>query len=275
MNFLSHLAPAGCRPTSPPTSLPTTDTALGPPRQRLLARALLQAQRGAESTQALRLDLPPPGEVRIRNLVHRGAPRPVFKTTSVKLGRVVQCESALEHEAALLLDVSPAVQAFAEQPVRIHYTVEDGWRSHIPDFGVLVADRLTFVEIKFEKDVDAKVRERTRHLEGQLRALGADYCLLTERQLRQGDYVQNALRVLRRARHAISEVQLLATLEKLRAVDRVPLAAFGWSVADSQEAVGIAQLIMSGHAAIDSHGPLSERTCVWLARNAICAGGAA
>jgi len=241
----------------------------------MLARALLQAQRGVESTQALRLDLPPPGEVRIRNLVHRGAPRPVFKTTSVKIRRVVQCESALEHEAALLLDVSPAVQAFAEQPVRIHYAIESGWHSHIPDFAVLAADRLTFVEIKFEKDVDAKVRERTRHLEGQLEALGADYCLLTERHVRQGDYVQNALRVLRRARHAISEVQLLATLEKLRAVDRVPLAAFGWSIADSQEAIGIAQLIISGHAAIDPHGLLSDRTCVWLARDTACAGGAA
>lgn len=271
MNLLSHLAPTGRRPIS---STPA-DAPLGIGRQRLLARALLQAQRGAESTEALRLDLPPPGEERIRNIVHRGAPRPVFKTTSVKLGRVVQCESALEHEAALLLDVSPAVQAFAEQPARIHYAFEDGWRSHIPDFAVLIADRLTFVEIKFEKDVDIEVRERTYYLQGQLEALGAAYCLLSERHLRQGDCIQNALRVLRRARHAISEVQLLATLEKLRAVDRVPLAAFGWSVADSQEAIGIAKLIMSGQAAIDPNGPLSDRTCVWLARDTACAGGAA
>lgn len=270
MDLLSHLAPSGRYPTSPSPAVP-----LGLARQRLLAHALLQVRRGAPSTQALRIDLPSSGEVRIRNLVHRGAPRPVFKTTSIKLGRVVQCESALEHEAALLLDVSPAVQAFAEQPVRIHYPAQGGGRSHIPDFAVLVADRLMFVEIKFEKDVDAEVRERTRLLKEQLGTLGADYRLLTERQLRQGECVQNALRVLRRARHAISEAQLLATLEKLRAVDRVPLAAFGWSVADSEEAVGIAQLIMSGHAAIDQHGPLSDRTCVWLVRDAARAGGAA
>jgi hypothetical protein len=271
MNLLSQLARTGRHPTSPSPA----DAPLGLARQRLLADALLQAQRGAESTHDLRLDLPPPGDVRIRNLVHRGAPRPVFKTTSVKLGRVVQCESALEHEAALLLDVSPVVNAFAEQPVRIHYLFENGWRSHIPDFAVLVADQLTFVEIKFEKDVATEVRDRTRSLEWQLGALGVGYRLLTERDLREGYYVQNALRVLRRARHAISKVQLLATLEKLRAVDRVPLAAFGWSVADSQEAVGIAQLIMSGHAAIDPHAPLSDRTCVWLARDTVCAGGVA
>jgi len=211
----------------------------------------------------------------MRNLVHRGAQRPVFKTTSVKLRRVVQCESALEHEAALILDVSPVVQAFAEQPVRIHYRTEDSWRSHIPDFVVLVADRLTFVEIKFEKDADAEVGDRTRLLEAQLGVLGAGYCLLTERHLRQGDHVQSALRVLRRARHAISEAQLLATLEKLRTVDRLPLAAFGWSIANSQEAVGIARLIMSGHAAIDSQGLLSDRSCVWLAPAAASSGDAA
>ena len=271
MNLLSNLAPTGRRPNSPPPA----EAPLGLARQHLMVHALLQAQRGAESTEDLRLDLPPPGEVRIRNLVHRGAPRPVFKTTSVKLGRVVQCESALEREAGLLLDVSPAVQAFAEQPARIHYRTQDGWRSHIPDFAMLIADGLMFVEIKFEKDVDAEVRERTGSLEGKLGALGVGYRLLTERHLREGDYVQNALRVLRRARHAISEVQLLATLEKLRAVDRLPLAAFGWSVAESQEAVGIAKLIMSGHAAIDPNGLLSDRTCVWLARDTACAGGAA
>lgn len=271
MDLLSNLAPTARRPTSPSTA----DAPLGLARQRLLANAILQLQQGAPSTQALRLDLPPPGEVRIRNLVHRGAPRPVFKTTSVKLGRVVQCESALEHEVALLLDVSPAVQAFAEQPVRIHYQVEGEWRSHIPDFVLLVSDRLTFVEIKFEKDVDVEVSERTRLLEGKLGGLGASYGLLTEHHLRQGNHIQNALRVLRRARHAISEVQLLATLEKLRSVGRIPLAAFGWSVADSLEAVGIAQLIMSGHASIDTEGPVSDRTWVWIASDAACAGGGA
>lgn len=275
MNLLSHLAPTWRSPPSRSTSLQAADVALGLPRQRLLAQALAQAQRGSTSTEDLRLDLPPLGEVRIRNLVHRGAPRPVFKTTSVKLGRVVQCESALEHEAALLLDVSPTVLAFGEQPARIQYRTEDGWRSHIPDFAVLFTDRIMFVEIKFAKDVDAEVRERTSLLEEQLGALDAGYCLLTEHHLRQGDHVQNALRVLRRARHVISEVQLLATLEKLRTVERIPLAAFGWSVADSHDAVGIAQLIMSGHAAIDLQGPLSDRTCVWLAPDAASAGGAA
>lgn len=275
MNLPPYLWPSECTTASPLTFQSQIDLALGLPRQRLLVDALFQAQRGANATDVLRMDLPPPSETRMRNLVHRGFPRPVFKTTSVKLGRVVQGESALEHEATLLLDVSPAVRSFAEQPVRIHYRALNGWRSHIPDFAVLVASRLNFVEIKFEKDVDAEVCARTSFLEEQLRALDVGYCLLTERHLRQGNNVQNALRVLRRARHAISEVHLLATLEKLRVIGRLPLAAFGWNIADSKDAVGIAQLIMSGHAGVDSSGLLCDCSYVWLAPTASCAGGGA
>ena len=275
MNFLSNLVPIGRTTTSSLSHHSQVEVALGLPRQALLAKALAQTQRGANATDWLRMDLPPPGELRIRNLVHRGAPRPVFKTTSVKLNRVVQCESALEHEAALLLDVSPAVHAYAEQPARIHYRDQHTWRSHIPDFVAFVADRISFIEIKFERDVDGEVRHRTALMQERLAALDAGYCLMTERHVRQGNHVQNAQRVLRRARHTITEVQRLATLEKLRGVQRVPLAAFGWCVADSHDAVGIAQLIMSGHAATDGHGPLSDRSCVWLSESGHATGSAA
>lgn len=274
MSFMSNLAPIGRHSPSCSTSPALTGVALGLPRQRLLLHSLQQAQRGANGTDDLRIDPPPPGEPRIRNLVHRGAPRPVFKTTSVKLGRVVQCESALEHEMALLLDVSPTVHAYAEQPVCIHFQTDDAWRSHIPDFAVLVDRRITFVEIKFEKDIDAEVCHRTSLMQERLEALGTGYCLMTERHLRQGDQVQNAQRVLRRARHAITEAQRLATLEKLRDVERVPLAAFGWSVADSHDAIGIAQLLMSGHAATDGQGLLTDRSFVWLSEVGYAAGGA-
>lgn len=275
MNLLSHLWPSEGATASPYTSPAQLDVALGLPRQRLLADVLLQVQRCANTTEVLRMDLPPRGEIRMRNLVHRGAPRPVFKTNSVKLGRVVQGESTLEHETALLLDVSPTVRSFAEQPVRIHYQALNTWRSHIPDFALLVESRLNFVEIKFEKDVDTEVCDRTRLLKEYLGALDVGYCLLTERHLRQGDNLQNAQRVLRRARHSISEVHLLTILEKLRDMGRLPLAAFGWNIADSKDAIGIAQLIMSGHAAVDNSGPLCDCSYVWLAPTASCAGGGA
>lgn len=234
-------------------------------RDTQLKRLLAMLQRSAEGTPDLRIDLPRGEALRMRTLVHRGTQRPVFKVASVKLDRVVQCESILECEAGLLLDVCPQVRVFGEQPVRVHYLIEGQWRSHIPDFAVLSDGVLTLLEIKFQKDVDDEVLARTRWMEDALGRLGANYRLLTETHIRQGNVVQNALRVLRRARHAVCEPQLLQALEKLREVGQLPLAAFGWSVADSLEAVCIAQLIARGQATVDAWAPLSETSYVRLA----------
>lgn len=246
----------------------------GLPRENLLTRALLNLQLCSNSSKGVCIELPAIGKIRMRNLVHRGAQRPVSKATSVKLDRVVHCESALELEAFLLLEVSPSVQAFAEQPVCIRYMQGNEWRSHIPDFAMLMGGRVTFIEVKFSKDVDEQVSDRTRLMEGLLHNFGVGYRLVTEKEIRSGVYVENAMRVLRRARHAISEVQHLATLQTLRSVNRVPLAAFGWSVADSKAAIGVAKLIMSGHAEIDENILLSDRSCVWLAKGGQSEGGA-
>ncbi len=64
------------------------------------------------STHGLRIDLPKPGASRMRDLVHRGAQRPVSKIMSVKLGRIVECESALEVDAVQILDAHGTVSAF-------------------------------------------------------------------------------------------------------------------------------------------------------------------
>jgi len=215
------------------------------------------------------------GEVRVRNLVHRGAPRPVFKLASVKLERTVQCESALEHEATILLDADPHVEAFAEQPVTFTFREADIWRHHIPDFVVLSGGKLHFLEIKFSKDVDGEVSRRTSWFSDRLSALGAGYGLLTETSLRDGVHVENARRVLRRARHPIDELQQLTVLENLRDTGRALLASFGWNTADSLEAIGIAKLMMRGRVAFDPENVLSERTCVWVADSRCSLGGSA
>lgn len=271
-SFLQHLSygpdSMSCANHNGQSNLP-----FGLPRKNILTRALLNIQQFASTSLDVRIDLPTNGEVRMRNLVHRGAQRPVSKATSIKLDRVVHCESVLEHEAFLLLEVSPSVHAFSEQPVRIRYMQENEWRSHIPDFVMIMGDRITFVEVKFSKDVDELVNARTRLMKKILNRFGVDYRLVTEDELRKGVYVQNAMRILRRARHAINDVQLLASLERLRSVDRLPLAAFGWSVAESTPAIGIAKLIMSGHAAIDENILLSDWSYVWVTKGSQNAGG--
>lgn len=231
-----------------------------------LAGALDALQRGAAATSDLRLDLPKEGNVRMRKLVHRGTQRPVFKVPSLKLDRSVHCESLLEHEAALLLDADPTVAEFAEQPARLHFQVAADAEppSHIPDFAVLGNGRLRFIEVKFEKDVDTGVSERTDRLQNLLGKFDVGYELWTERHIRRGHAAENALRVLRRARCAVDDVHELTALERLRSARRLRLDQLGWNDSDPLNAACIARLILSGRAQIDTEVLVTGQSTVWL-----------
>lgn len=219
-------------------------------------------QRQAASGSELKIDLPIGGALRMRRLVHRGTQRPVFRVPSITLGRTVECESLLEVDAAIVMDADPRVDVYAEQPVRIHYHDSTGGHWHIPDFFVRRSGALTFEEIKFSTDVDDAVRARTNLLADKLKPLGFGYRLLTEVEIRQKDSVQNAVRVLRRARHRVDDVQQLATLERLRICREATLADFGWRRPGSRDAVCVARLILSGSAVVTTDGLLTEASHV-------------
>lgn len=254
---------------------PIAETIKSPPGRAAAPTAaelqhnLLILQRAAAGSAHVRVDLPAGQGMRMRKLIHRGTQRPVLKIPSIKLARAVHCESLLEGDAALLLDITPSVGTFSEQPLRLHYLQGGQWRSHIPDFVALVDGTTYFFEVKFERDLSELVLSRTAHLKALLRPLGIRYSLLTERNVRQQNVVQNAHRLLRRARHDVPEAVSLQVLSLLREMGRLPLAAFDWSVAASSRAVAIAQIIMAGAARVDLRLPLDDASYVWLAECAI------
>lgn len=210
------------------------------------------SQQVGRGDSEIRVATPPPDEARFRRLVHRGAPRPTFKFPSIKLQRAVQCESALEREAALLLDMDPGIHDYGEQPMRIDYSLNGEWCCHVPDFAAMSIKGLLIYELKFKKDLNDDLMRRTQLLTAKFSALGITYEVLTEANLRRGFRVENAKRVLRRARHAVDEVLLLSTLNTLIQARCVALTEFDWSVDGSHKAAAIAQLIVSGHAIVDN-----------------------
>lgn len=231
--------------------------------------AMCLAATSASATSDLRIDLPDPPGSRIRNLVHRGAMRPVLKLTSIKMERVIQCESLLEADVALLLDASSNVHEFAEQALRINYLVDGMWRTHIPDFAVLCSGELSFCEVKYAAKVDAEAIEREQYLRPVLAGIGVSYRMQTERQVGRVE-VGNAFAVLRRARHARCPVMSLAVLEEVRKSASTSLGVFGWSNAGSSEAACLARLIVQGRANVDwSARPLTDESRVWLVEKSI------
>ncbi|WP_369934839.1 hypothetical protein [Xanthomonas tesorieronis] len=228
----------------------------------VLKRALRQLVQDGPA-QGLRIELPTSGAHRVRELVHRGTQRPVSKLASIKLGRVVQCESALEVDAVRILDAHGAVSAFCEQPLRIRYYLEGRAHHHVPDLAAISNEgRLSLLEVKFQSDVDEAIQSRTAVLQRALGEIGVHYKLLTEHQIREGDGVQRAIRVLRRARHGTCQVQLIAVWERLRRLGCTELSAFEWDVPGSAVACSIARLLVQGHASLDAGAPLTGRTLV-------------
>lgn len=213
----------------------------------------------------LAISLPRPGQVRVRRLVHRGAPRPTTKVPSVLLNRIVQCESVLEAELASILDVCPGVVWFAEQPAVIHYMIAGVAKSHIPDFAVATRNGCEFVEVKFEKDVTDQVAERTARLTARLRPYGMGYRLVTERDIRIRPKLRNARQLLIRGRETTPLVWAIQAYETVRRRGFVPLAEFGWNQPGSFEAGGIARQILEGRLHLDMSKEITPATSVYIA----------
>ncbi|MGH8052245.1 MAG: hypothetical protein ACREPB_16415 [Arenimonas sp.] len=187
------------------------------------------------------------------------------KVPSIKLGRVVQCESILEAEAAQLLDACPGVLSFGEQPLILHYRYNGHHHWHIPDFALVTEDGVReLIEIKFHKNVDNDVLWRTALLADYLKPFGVAYRLLTERDIRSGHRLDNAKSLLRRGRERANETWSLNTYERIRSQGSLALEQFGWQQSGRQEAGWIAREIIEGQIRTNLLEPLSEKSCVVL-----------
>lgn len=208
---------------------------------------------------------PAEGKVRVRNLVSRGAMRATYRFTSVKLGRIVQLESSLEEQVALLLDACPTVSAYAEQPVLMEFITPDGSRSrHVPDLAVLHHGVPMFIEVKFSRDVDLEVLQRTRRLIDLLAPLGIGYRLVTEADLPAPTRLDNAWSLLTRGRVDVSPTQLVLIHERAR--HGATLGELGWK--QPGLARQLARQILEGRISVDLSCPLDANTLVSTSRHA-------
>ena len=119
------------------------------------------------------------------------------KVPSRKLGRMVAGESLIECDAILLLEFSPGVLTYQEQPTLIQYADGETIRTYYPDFeAVLKSGEVIHLEIKAAAEL-AKPATQTKY-----RAIAADYArrghafrIITDEELRQGDLYLNLLRL--------------------------------------------------------------------------------
>lgn len=113
---------------------------------------------------------------------------------SHKLGRMVAWESLLERDAILLLECSPGVAFYREQPTLIEYFDGEKLRQYYPDFEVTLEDgEVLHLEIKTSAELaKPAVESRFRAIAAHYLRQQRDFRIATEREIRREPLLTNA-----------------------------------------------------------------------------------
>lgn len=214
-----------------------------------------------QSAAGVQWRLPDEGKVRARKLLSRAATRPVYRFTSLKMGRSIHLESALEHQVAMLLDACPTVDAFGEQPVTIEFDTGRGMAKHIPDLALTHRGQPWFLELKYSKDVDQACLDRTRRLTELLMPLGIGYRLVTEKDLPQQPRLSNAWVLLQRGRRTVPSHLSLMIYQRVLQSPGITLRELEW--ASPMTAAALARDLLQGGLYADLGEKISEKTAIW------------
>ncbi len=117
---------------------------------------------------------------------------------SQKMGRMIAWESLLERDAILLLEYSPAVIRYAEQPARVNFLHEGEIRLYIPDFAAEISNIGNIhVEVKPSSKlvVGSKAARRMASITNHYLQTDTGFRILTENELRRQPRLTN-LRLL-------------------------------------------------------------------------------
>lgn len=129
---------------------------------------------------------------RVRRVINRSPCRVVYKFPSIKLGKMVYCESGLELDYAYLLDADHGVISFQEQPGKIKYYLNGELHEYTPDFLVIRPHKKQIVEVKPEAKASA---EEYKILFGIIDAIcreaGYEFIVATEVTIREESRLSN------------------------------------------------------------------------------------
>lgn len=136
--------------------------------------------------------------MRVRKVVTRRGRHIRGYFPSKKLNRMVAWESLLEKDALLLIELSPGVLSYQEQPEEISYWDGLAMCGYVPDLRVNLCDETSLlIEVKPADElkrpvVKAKYQRIAQHLQEK----GEHFLILTDQEIRQEPQYSNLCRLL-------------------------------------------------------------------------------
>lgn len=150
------------------------------------------------------IEFPAEPGTRARRVVSRSRARSTGKYPSWKMGRMLQWESHNELNAFRLLDANPAVRAFQEQPLTIHFRLNDEVHRHYPDILVDLGSARELWEVKSATEAARPENAaRTKLLSDALPNHGFTYRMVLAEDLRREPRLSNVLTLLKYGRQPI------------------------------------------------------------------------
>jgi len=209
----------------------------------------------------IQIIFPQDGKIRSRKVVKRSNARNTGKYPSWKMQRMMQWESVHEGNAMRILDATPHVASFNEQPCEIIYTLDGVKRRHYPDLMVIEGNHREFWEVKTEADANSpEVAERTVFLIEALPEYGYEYRMVFAEVLAKQPRLDNVKRLNKLGRRPISSLEQ----EQIRRLfSHEPIISWGVFEQESPERLrNISRLILEGKLSIDFNLPLCPATSV-------------
>lgn len=199
-----------------------------------------------------------------RNALTRSSRGFRMKFPSVKLGRMVECESLLEADAVRLLEFSPGVLFYQEQPARIQYWDGAKMRDYYPDFQLNLRDgRIVHLEVKRSEELaKATLENKFAAIARHYSDVGMHFRIATEREIRKEPLQTNLRRLCYHRSHALQELPSITKLTHelgiapitLNKVEQLLGSKITW------------RLLAHGHLECDLNCAISSETNISVAR---------
>lgn len=184
-----------------------------------------------------------------------------MRIPSMKLGRMVECESILEGDVVLLLEYSPGVLSYQEQPALIHYWDGERMRAYFPDFEALLSDgSRVHLEIKPSKKLSKpKIAEKYRAIASHYKQTPTQFRIVTELEC-QREPLRSNLRRLSYVRTKLTAEVLPMRAELVRLLGQMPI-----TLATSEMILGAEltqRLLAQGYLHCDLAAEITPNTLV-------------
>lgn len=214
-----------------------------------------------KAVPVIQINFPKDGKIRSRKVVSRSNACNTGKYPSWKMQRMMQWESVHEGNAMRILDASPYVVSFHEQPCEIIYSINGEQHRHYPDFMVIEDHRREFWEVKTETDANsAEVAERTAFLARVLPEYGYSYRVVLAEVLARQPRLDNVKRLNKLGRQRVSMIEQ----ERIRRLfTNEPVINWGMFEQTSPQTLrNVSRLILEGKLNIDFNQPINPATSI-------------